>query len=325
MILVTGGTGFIGSALVRALLQEGHRVRVLTRRPDGHPLLSRPGVEPFVADLTDPASLTGVAEGVEAVFHLAGLLGGKSADPTAYEALHVRGTGHLLEQFAGRFLVRFVHCSTTGVLGPIAHPPADESRPPRPSNLYERTKAAGERLVLERGRQQGTPVTVIRPGMVYGPGDLHHLGLFRAVQRGYFVLIGGGRSTLDPVYVADVVQGLRRALENEQAVGQVYHIAGPRPVTVRELAEAIARALGRPFRPPTVPRPLAFAGAWLMTGLLRPLGVQPPLTPGRVRFLTENRGVSIEKARRELGYEPAYSLEAGLRETVAWYRRHGYL
>jgi len=324
-VLVTGGTGFIGSHVVGALVARGEDIRALVRRESDVAELERLGVELFYGDLTDESSLTGITEGVTHVIHLAGLLGGAKVPEQRYWDVNVTGTANLLAQFRGRPLERFVHCSTTGVLGPIADPPADESWPINPSNLYELTKSKGEALVMRYGREAGMPVVVIRPGMVYGPGNLHLLGLFRAIEKGLFFLIGTGGSLLDPVYIDDVVQGLLLGLDCPQAVGGTYIIAGGRPVTVAELAQTIGKALGKvPYRF----RLPVWAAMWVAHWSDRlggALGFDPPLTLSRVRFLTENRACRIDRARDELGYCPRVLIEEGIRRTVLWYQARGYL
>ncbi|MDY7041153.1 MAG: NAD-dependent epimerase/dehydratase family protein [Chloroflexota bacterium] len=324
-VLVTGGTGFIGSHLVQALVARGDNVRALVRRESDVAELERLGVELFYGDLTDESSLSGIAEGITHVIHLAGLLGGANVPDQRYWDVNVTGTANLFAQFRDRPIERFIHCSTTGVLGPIADPPADENWPVNPSNLYELTKSEGEILVTRHGQEADMPVVVIRPGMVYGPGNTHLLGLFRTIQKGLFFLIGTGESSLDAVYIDDVVQGLLLGLDCPQAVGRTYIIAGERPVTVAELAQAIGKALGKaPYR---FRLPL-WAAMWIARWsewLGETLGFKPPLTLSRVRFLTENRACRIDRARDELGYYSRVSIEEGIRRTVLWYHARGYL
>lgn len=323
--LVTGGTGFIGFHVVQSLLDRGERVRVLLRRTSNAAALERLGIELFYGDLTDKSSLDGIAENVNHVIHLAGMLGGAKVPEQQYWEVNVRGTANLLDQFRDKPLERFVYCSTTGVLGPISNPPADETWPLHPSNLYELTKGEGEILVQRYGQDMNMPVVIIRPGLVYGPGNLHLLGLFRTIQQGLFFLIGTGASLLDPVYIDDAVQGLLLGLYCPPAVGHTYIIAGERPVTVAELAHAIGQALDhRPYRF-RLPVWVAMGLARCLDGLGRVLHFEPPLTLSRVRFLTENRACRIDRARDELGYCPQVSIEEGIRRTVLWYQAHGYL
>ena len=323
-VLVTGATGFIGSTLVQALVRAGYEVRALSRSGNVPDKLRGLNLEICTGDLTVPASLKGIAEGVGAVCHLAGVLGETCPDEEYYYRLHVQGTANLLSECAGHPIQKFVHCSTTGVLGPTDGEIADESHPYRPSNVYEVTKAEGERLVLQHARERRLAAVVLRPGMVYGPGDMHHLGLYWAIKRGYFFLINRGKSYLDPVFVEDVAQAFIKALQSTDSAGQVYMIAGPRPVTVRELAQTIANALGRPLDFPNLPAWAAMSLAKGLSYLSRLIPLDSPLTPSRVKFLTESRACSINKAQKQLGYKPI-GLDEGIARTVAWYKAYGYL
>ncbi len=323
-VLVTGATGFIGLTLVRALVRSGYDVRALSRSGDVPDTLRGLNIEIHKGDLTVPASLKGIAESVGAVCHLAGVLGETCPDEEYYYRLHVQGTANLLAECANRPIEKFVHCSTTGVLGPTGGEIADESYPYRPSNVYEATKAEGEKLILRCARERRLAAIVLRPGMVYGPGDMHHLGLYRAIKKGYFFLINRGKSYLDPVFVEDVAQAFVKALQSTDSAGQVYMIAGPRPVTVRELAQTIANTLERPPNFLNLSVWMAMSLAKSLSYLSRLVPFNPSLTPSRVKFLTESRACSISKAQERLGYEPI-SLDKGIARTVAWYKAHGYL
>lgn len=323
--LVTGATGFIGFHLAERLLLRGHEVLCLVRKTSVLNHHKKIDVEIVYGDLTDKESLDQFNTNIDVVFHLAGILGGWGIPKEAYWKINVEGTRNLLDLFTQTHIERFVYCSSAGVLGPLEKPPADENFPLKPSNVYERTKAEAEKIVLAYYHEAGLPITIIRPEFVYGPRDVHTLGLFKAIQRGIFPLIGGGESTLHPTYVDDLTQGFELCVEKQRAVGETYIIAGERYVTVRELATKIAEALG--VSPPrfNIPVWLADAVAWLMEASASISDFQPILTRSRVKFFTQNRGCDISKARRELGYEPTVSLEEGLKRTVDWYRKNGYL
>jgi nucleoside-diphosphate-sugar epimerase len=323
-VLVTGGTGFLGGALARALCASGARVRVLARPTSDRARLQGLEVEVLRGDVLEPDSLPAAVREVDVVYHLAGMLGGMPVPAATYHALHVDGTRHVLSAAHQAGVRRFVHVSSPGVLGPIYGPPADETAPYAPTNVYERTKAEGERLALDFAARTSLPLTVARPEFVYGPGDTHVLGLFRMVERGMFFYIGSGESVVHPTYVDDAVRGMRLCAERGQA-GRVYHIAGSQPVTIRALATAIAEALG--VAPPrfSIPLWLAKVGALGLEAVAKVARVRPPLSRGTVAFFTEPRAFSIARARDELGYAPQVSLPEGARRTVAWYRERGLL
>jgi len=175
-----------------------------------------------------------------------------------------------------------------------------------------------------RSRELGIPASVVRPTFTYGPGDPHKIALFRAVKRGRYAFIGDGESVNHPVYLDDVIHGLLLALEQARD-GEVYIVGGPRPVTKRELVCTIADALGvrRPFL--RIPRWVATPAAVTLELLGRTLGFEPILTRSRVMMMADDFGYSIEKARRELGYEPRTELAEGLGKTIDSYVESGLL
>lgn len=324
--LVTGATGFLGGALVAELLAGEQAVRVLVR--DQAKARRRFGetVEIVPGDIGDGCAVRRAVDGADIVYHLAGCLYRPEVAADVYRRTHVNGVRTLLEACReDSRLRRLVHVSTTGVHGVTGDVPAGEEAPFAPTNPYEATKLEGELLALRAFRERGLPVSVARPGLVYGPGDLHLLGFFASIDRGLFHVIDGGRALLHPVYVDDVISALLRCAENPAAVGRTYNIAGRRPVSVHELATAAAHALGRELPRGSIPRWLAHLASdvFAVTPGLR--GERSPLTASRVEFLTRSRVYDIRRARTELGYVPRIELEDGMRLTVDWYRGHGYL
>jgi nucleoside-diphosphate-sugar epimerase len=324
--LVTGATGFLGGALVAELTRRGCPVRILAR--DCNRARHRLGesVEVVRGDITDGPSVRQAVEGVSTIFHLAGRLYHPSVPAAVYQRTHVEGTRTLLEACRGRSRLRcLVHVSTTGVYGVTGEQPAAEDAPFAPTNPYEATKLAAELLAVEAWQQRDLPVTVVRPALVYGPGDLHLLDFVAAIDRGLFRVIDGGRSMLHPVYIDDLVTALLLSAESSQALGRSYNIASERPVTVRELATAIARALGRELPPTSIPLWLANLGSDLFALIPGMRGERAPLTRSRVEFLTRSRIYDVRRARTELGYAPRIELEKGMQLTTQWYRSNRYL
>jgi nucleoside-diphosphate-sugar epimerase len=168
-------------------------------------------------------------------------------------------------------------------------------------------------------------VTVVRPGAIYGPGETRLLKLFRAIARGRYAIVGSGETFYHPVYIDDLLDGFLLALEQPQAVGEAFLIAGPRYVSQKDLAALIARHTGGrvlPFRVPA--KPIQWLGD-LCEAICVPFGIEPPLHRRRVDFWTKSRAFSIEKARRLLGYSPKVDLDEGIARTVADYRHAGWL
>jgi len=160
---------------------------------------------------------------------------------------------------------------------------------------------------------------------VYGPGDLHLLGFFVSIKKGLFRVIDGGKALLHPVYIDDLVAALLLCAERPQAVGRSYNIAGERPVTVRELAAAIAHALDRELPAGSIPLWLANLASDIFAIMPGMKGEHAPLTRSRAGFLTKSRIYDISRAKSELGYTPKVGLEDGIKLTAAWYYKHRYL
>lgn len=321
-VLVTGATGFIGGYLVRALQREGYAVRALVRDESRAAGLDR--VELFRGDLREPESLVGIERDVDIVVHCASLLGKWGTDRTLLYDVNVRGTIELLARFRDIELRRFVHLSAGGVTGPLAQRSVDETYACKPATAYERTKFLAEREVLEQSKRFGIPATVVRPTFTYGPGDPHKIALFRAVQRGRYVFIGGGESVNHPVFVDDVIGGILLAIERGR-VGEAYIIGGERPVTKREFVWSIADALGVKRPGWSIPKWFAVITAWKLEVLAWIVRFEPILTRSRVMMMADNFGYSIEKAGKELGYAPRTGLREGIAATVRSYREAGLL
>ncbi|HEU5348481.1 MAG TPA: NAD-dependent epimerase/dehydratase family protein, partial [Ktedonobacterales bacterium] len=270
--LVTGATGFLGGHLTRRLLQDAPPVRILARDAAAAQPLVDSGAELVLGAMGDRVALECALDGVTTVYHLAGRLFIPGVPASEYFATHVDGTRLLLDYCArAGTITRFVHCSTTGVLGATGSQSADETAPYQPTNAYEASKMEGEKLVRER-MAGGFPAVVVRPGLVYGPGDLHLLGFFRAIERGRFRPIGRAPIWVHPIFIDDMSEALARCGRDARAVGECFHIAGREPVTLATLAATIASSLGV-----AIPRghiPLAAASAVAVAGDLLPASLR---------------------------------------------------
>ena len=325
-ILVTGATGFLGSALVTELIKQGQTIRILARDERKAREQFGDAVTIIRGEITDEAQVQQAVDGAASIYHFAGRLYHPSTPAQLYYRTHVEGTRILLDACRGQSqLHRIVHCSTTGVHGVTGKTPAAEDAPFAPTNPYEATKLEGELLALKAHKEQGLPISVVRPGLVYGPGDLHLLGFFSSIKKGRPCLIDGGKALIHPIYIDDMTTTFLLCAESPQAIGHSYNIAGDHPVSFRELATAIARALGKPL--PRGDLPLWFANVASDIFALIPgiKGENAPLTRSRVQFLTNSRVYDIERARTELGFAPTITLEEGMRRTADWYYKHEYL
>ena len=325
MTLVTGATGFTGSHLVRSLVRDGHRVRVIARSAERAHALLPPGIEVVAGGLDDRAAVARAMKGSAVIYHLAAAYREARHNPQYYRDVNVESTRLLLEAARAEGVARFVHCSTVGVLSHIANPPADERHPHRPADIYQETKSEAEKLALAAHQQHGIPVTVARPTAIYGPGDTRLLKMFRLIATGRFIMLGSGQIFYHMVHVDDLVSGLRLLGEHPRAVGEVFILGGEKYYKLSLIVEMIAAALDvAPPRWRLPAWPFQVAGT-IVEKLCIPLGIEPPIYRRRVDFFTKSRAFTIEKARRLLGYSPRIDLESGIRSTVKWYRDHGQL
>src|SRR3989475_8224777 len=252
--LVTGATGFLGSALVKELLKQQQPVRVLARDEQKARAQFGEAVTIIRGEITDIEQVERAIDGTTIIYHLVGRLYHPSVPAELYHYTHVEGTRFLLNACKGqKQLKRIVHCSTTGVHGVTGKTPAAENAPFAPTNPYEATKLQGELLALKAFREDGLPVSIARPGLVYGPGDLHLLGFFSSIKKGLFRVIDGGNSLQHPIYIDDMTTAFLLCAERPEAVGHSYNIAGERPVTIRELATAIAHSLHKELPRGSIP------------------------------------------------------------------------
>ncbi len=324
-VALTGASGYTGGRLLHALRGRGDEVTALVRSASVTEALRASGARIVEGDLRDEAALERLVENAHAVLHVAAVYRTAGHPDAYYREVNVTGTERLLEAAARAGVRRFVHTSTVGVHGHVERPPADETAPFAPGDVYQATKAEAEVLALRFHRERGLPVAVVRPGAIYGPGETRLLKLFRAIARGRYAVVGSGRTFYHPVYVDDLVDGFLLALERPEAVGEAFLVCGPRYVSQDDLAAMIARATGGRVLPFHVPAaPLQWAGD-VVEAICVPLGLEPPLHRRRVDFWTKSRAFSIEKARRKLGYAPRVDLEAGIARTAASYREAGWL
>jgi len=240
-------------------------------------------------------------------------------------AVNAQGTHNLLEAARQAGVQRFVHCSTIGVHGDIKQPPANEETPYAPGDHYQASKVEGERLALHCMREGRLPLVVFRPGGIYGPRDLRFLKLIKAIQRGWFMMLGSGKLMYQMIYIADLIDGILLCGTKEQALGNVYILTGQEPTTLNRLVEVIADVLDVPAARRHFPVTPVYLVSFCCELLCKPFDINPPLYRRRVDFFRKTRWFDISKARRELGFKPQIDLQTGMALTIDWYRRRGYL
>jgi nucleoside-diphosphate-sugar epimerase len=323
-ILVTGATGFLAGNLIPALQQRGHTIRGLVVPSGDATWLEERGVRVYRGDVREPSSLTAAMRDVDAVFHLAAAIGTRRPMKDYY-AINVTGTKNVCRAALRAGVTRLVHVSTTSVYKHGLSEPVSEDSPLRPlPDPYPLTKAAGDKLVQRMILEQQLPACIVRTSTIFGPGD--HLNFGRIADRllaRKAIIIGAGRNAVPFVYVSDVVQGLMLALERRRAEGQVYNIDVDQCPTQEELLREIAEQVGA--KPPRlhVPYSLLYSAAYVAEGIAAFTHTSQALVSrfGIALYGADNH-YAIDKARKELGYEPKVSLREGIRLAAAWYREN---
>lgn len=323
--LVTGASGFVGGHLVRHLISCGIHVRALVRRKESAATLEALGAEVLIGDLESKESLSAAVAGVSGVYHIAAIFRVAGVPDEVYTRVNVEGTRHLLECAIAANVKRFIHCSTIGVLGDVGNRPADENTPYSPGDIYQESKVAGEKLVLEyfsRGSIQGV---VIRPAMVYGPGDMRMLKLFKMIANGTFFYVGNGKELVHFIDVRDLVRAFHSAMNHAELNAETYIIAGAQAIELKNAVKMIAEIMGVPVPKIHLPvKPLQWLGS-ICEAICKPLGIEPPIFRRRVDFFTKSRSFATMKASNDLGFKPAKNLEEELRDSIEWYIEHGYI
>jgi nucleoside-diphosphate-sugar epimerase len=321
--LVTGANGFIGSHMADELIEAGWSVRCLLRPKSDARWLDEERADVRRCDVTNPEELRDSLSGIDVVFHVAGVT--KALKDEDYFKGNVGYTRDLVEaSLAAGKVKRFVLVSSLAAAGPTRNErPLSEADEERPVSVYGRSKLEGERALLEF--KDRLNITIVRPPGVYGPRDSEFFIYFKMIQRGFAPVPLGGTSCLDLIHVVDLVRGIRLAAESERAVGRTYFLRGPGPHRIRDLAEIIAKALGKTPLYIHVPQIVARIAAALTD-------MHSRLTRGPNIFSTDKLGEMLftwtcneARAREDLGFRPGYSLEEGIQETARWYRENGWL
>jgi dihydroflavonol-4-reductase len=328
-VLVTGATGFLGGHLIEGLLRRGHEVVAMARQGSDTRLLERLGVEIRRADLGDIASLQSAVKGTDAVVHLAAYYT-FSGKKEMYQKVNVQGTKNLLEAMVKADVRRIVYCSSTEAMGPTPGGIADESAECHPYYEYGRSKLKAEQLVREAS-VEGIEHVILRPSGIYGPRNVEDVSYWfittfaKSIASSF--IIGDGKKVLQFVHISDVVQGFTLALERFETVkGRTYIITDSRAYSYEEIYGIMAIIFGK--EPPRLHLPVALAKVMVAPVQLVNWMRHKPNFIWRVSSMDTfkvDRNYSIERARRELGYEPLHTLPEGLAETVTWYRENGQL
>ena len=337
-VLVTGASGFIGGKLSRRLVEEGRAVRCQYRRstaPDTLKDLEARGAELIRLDLAPPAenrdapnvaayqkALSELMAGVDLVYHVAALTS-DWGPRERFEQANVRATVALADAAAASGVKRLVCVSSVSVHGFGPHRNTTEEGPYYPpTHFYQDTKRRAEQIALSKMRD-GFEVCAIRPGNVYGPDDTTMIfPMFDAIGKGIMGTVGGGRALTPPVFITDMIDALVAAGTRGAVVGEAVNVTGGEEITWREFVDLAADALGAKRPRTNLPVWIAWPAALILNRLWAAAGAEnpPPLTPYRIKQVSNDFHFDISKARRVLGYEPKIRCTDGLKAAAESYK-----
>jgi dihydroflavonol-4-reductase len=320
VILVTGGTGFIGSHLLDRLASAGEPVRALVRRSARRRVALPGDVEPAFGNLETGEGLSQAVSGAATIIHVAGVT--KALTSADYYRGNARATENLARAAAGQG-ARFVHVSSLAVCGPnVDGRMIDEDTAPHPVSHYGKSKLEAERVV----RSLLPESVIVRPPVVYGPRDTGVFPLLQSISRGIVLQIAGGERWFSMIYVRDLVDGILAAARHSQILGRTYFLSHPQPLNWTNLADTAASLMRRKPLVLRVPPIAAYGVGWaaeMWSSLSRTPGIlsrEKVAEASYPRWVCDSRRASVE-----LGFEAQTGLNAGLSETLAWYKEAGWL
>lgn len=321
--LVTGATGFIGTHLVKVLVEKGRDVRCLVRKTSNTKKIEALGVKLFYGDLLDKDSLEGAVKGIDVIYHLAGEV--FTSQKERYYQVNLGGLNNLLATCLKNSVRKIIHFSSNSSVGPNPDRkiPVNEDTPCRPIVPYGKSKLEGEHTIKHFSKEYGLPTVIIRPPVVYGPGVSKSSRVFtflNLINKGLFRVVGDGENLISLCYIDNLIHGVLLAEAEKNAEGETYFIADERPYSINEIAEILAKEEGKKLPKNHLP---TWVADILSIGLIMPsklFGFTSPLPMGTVKELRNNWFVDISKAEKELGYRPIVDFENGIRATVNWFK-----
>jgi len=324
-VLVTGGTGFIGSHLTEALLQRGIQVRCLLRKTSDSKWLKGLAIEPVYGDCSDKGSLHEAVKDVDQVFHVAGVT--KAAREETYFEVNAMGTDNLIHACLEKnpHVQKFVYLSSQAAAGPCRNGvKKTESDHCEPISTYGQSKRMGEELALAHVRN--LPLIILRPSAVYGPRERDIYAFFKIVSKRIKPCLSGPDQHISLCYVNDLVQATLLAAESNESNGEIFFVSDGQDYSLEEIGNIFAQVMG--VAAVCIPLPeWVMYGAASLSEVVSSFSGQPPLlSRGKVEEILQRHWVcDITKARTTLGFEPQTPLTEGARLTYEWYRQENWL
>lgn len=282
MILLTGATGFVGSHILKRLIDQHIKVRCIVRSISNARILDSKGIDVHKGDVTDMASLNGSCKGVDTVIHLVGII--REGKGITFEKVHYQGTANILEESKKSGVRKFIHMSALGTRVDAV-------------SRYHKTKWQAEEVV----KNSGIDYTIFRPSIICGPED-EFVNMFAKMMRRSPVIpvIGSGNHKMQPIYVEDVVSSFLKTVDNDKTIGKIYELGGPDALTFNDILKTIADVIGRNIMLLHIPTGIMRPVAWLMEQTLH----SPHVTREQLIMLNEENTCNISAMREDLGIHP---------------------
>lgn len=326
-ILLTGGTGFIGSRVAEKLLESGYQVRCMIRKTSNLRWLDGKNYELVEGSLSDKVSLINAAKDVDYVYHIAGNTSAKNLDE--YMKGNCQGTINLLEAVlqAAPNLQRFLYVSSQTAAGPSleANNPVTVDSPMHPLTDYGRSKKAAEEAV--HSYSEKIPFTIVRPPAVYGPRDTEIFSIFQIVNTGIIPFIGFNDKLLSLVHIEDLADGIIAAAESRNTLGKTYFVSSEEIYNWKDVYMQMKTALGKKHTLSIHLPHFSVKVAGGVSGFLGSFGSKPPVFNYQkaIDFTQAYWTCSVKSAMKDFGYRQKVSLKDGIASTVAWYKEHQWL
>lgn len=325
-VIVTGATGFTGFNLTARLNTLGFNIIAPVRESSNtKELETLNNVKTVKGNLIDKTFIDSLFTDnkIDAIFHIAAAFRDGGAGNQVYTDINITLTENLLINAKKHACEKFIHCSTGGVCGHIKTPIGDENSPYSPGDIYQRTKLAGELLVLKYFQEANLNGSIIRPTAIYGPGDMRLYKFFKLVSKKYLPILGRGKVNYHMVYIDDLVESFILCLNEPKANKEIFLIGGENFCSLNELFSLIAEIMQVNLKKIYLP----FWPMWFLSALCeficKPLNINPPLFRRRTDLFRKNRAFSIKKAKELLNYKPQTDLKTGLTKTFNWYKEQG--
>ena len=332
-VLVTGATGFIGSHLVEKLVKEKYEVSVLIKkqkkiqkqRIDSINLLKKLNVKIYYGNLLDKNSLNNAVNDNEVIFHLAAIARPMAIKNEEYFKVNEIGTENLLGVCKNKKIKKIIIMSSISAVGPTRDgKPINEKAECIPVDTYGWSKLAQEKVALKYIKKDKLPITILRPPMVFGPRDYEMLKLFKAVNKRFFP-IDGKEECLEFLYVENLVEACLLAIEKGK-IGEIYHISNKKHYSINEIIDAIEKAENKKIFPVKFPNWSFMIVGFIVEFFGKIFNFHPPFKHDTTEWMTKKVWYSdISKAKKELNYNPKFSLEEGVKKTVEYYKEKNLL